>query len=345
MSDISDSSQPPLPVPEMPLGMQLQAGGSVRFTLENIPEHERLPVFREVFGRHVLKYDLEPLPDVPFDVDLRFQVLPGLMMMSGRAHGSRNRRTFETLAADPTDDIGMIVNIRGPHRVTHGRQELVLGDGEAALVSLSEICSFTHRPPGDILALRVPRKQFASLVSGVDDCYMRLIPSTTPALKLLTGYIRLLQDDQKIAGSELQHLVAGHVQDLMAVMVGATRDAAERAEGGGLRAARLQAIKQDIARSIDRADLSLAMIAARHSCTPRLIQRLFEAEQTTFTDYVLSLRLARAHRMLTDPRRASEKISSIAFDAGFADVSYFNRAFRQHYGDTPSSVRAGRPMN
>jgi transcriptional regulator GlxA family with amidase domain len=91
--------------------------------------------------------------------------------------------------------------------------------------------------------------------------------------------------------------------------------------------------------------LSLAMIAARHSCTPRLVQRLFEAEHTTFTDYVLSLRLTRAHRMLTDPRRASEKISSIAFDAGFADVSYFNRAFRQHYGDTPSSVRAGRPMN
>ena len=33
------------------------------------------------------------------------------MMMSGRAHGSRNRRTRETQAADPTDDIGMIVNI------------------------------------------------------------------------------------------------------------------------------------------------------------------------------------------------------------------------------------------
>src|SRR5262245_52560060 len=112
MSDVSDLSQPPLPVPETPLGMQLLAGGALRFTLDNIPEHERLPVFREVFGRTVLKYDLEPLPDIPFDIDLKFQALPGLMMMSGRAHGSHNRRTRETQVADPTDGIGMIVNLR-----------------------------------------------------------------------------------------------------------------------------------------------------------------------------------------------------------------------------------------
>src|SRR5204863_1997142 len=179
------SNSSPSPTPEIPLGMQLLASGSIRFTLEGVPEAERLPVFREVFGRTVLKYDLEPLRHVPFDVDLKFQALPGLMMMSGRVHGSRNQRTRETLAADATDDIRMIVNLRGPHRIVHGRQEIVLGDGEAALVSLAEGCSFTHLPPGDILALRVPRKRFAPLVTGVDDLYLRRIPGDTPALRLL----------------------------------------------------------------------------------------------------------------------------------------------------------------
>jgi transcriptional regulator GlxA family with amidase domain len=161
----------------------------------------------------------------------------------------------------------------------------------------------------------------------------------------LTDYIKLAQDVHTITSPELQHLVVGHIHDLMAVMVGATREAAEAAEGRGMRAARLQAIKQDIARNIDQAELSLATIAARHGCTPRFIQRLFEAEYTTFTDYVLSQRLARAHRMLTDPRRAGDKISAIAFDAGFADLSYFNRAFRQFYGNTPSGIREARTVN
>jgi AraC-like DNA-binding protein len=40
---------------------------------------------------------------------------------------------------------------------------------------------------------------------------------------------------------------------------------------------------------------------------------------------VLAQRLARAHCMLVDPRRDGEKISAVAYDCGFGDVSYFNR--------------------
>jgi AraC-like DNA-binding protein len=39
------------------------------------------------------------------------------------------------------------------------------------------------------------------------------------------------------------------------------------------------------------------------------------------------------------PRRRGEKISAVAFDCGFADVSYFNRVFRRRYGAAPSDVR------
>jgi AraC-like DNA-binding protein len=58
-----------------------------------------------------------------------------------------------------------------------------------------------------------------------------------------------------------------------------------------------------------------------------------------FTDYVLAQRLAFAHRLLSDPRRDGLKISTIAFDAGFGDLSYFNRTFRRHYGMAPSEFR------
>jgi AraC-like DNA-binding protein len=67
---------------------------------------------------------------------------------------------------------------------------------------------------------------------------------------------------------------------------------------------------------------------------------LFEQEGITFSQYVISQRLLRAHRMLTDPRFADRSITSLAFDAGFGDLSYFNRAFRRCYGGTPSEVRA-----
>jgi AraC-like DNA-binding protein len=123
-------------------------------------------------------------------------------------------------------------------------------------------------------------------------------------------------------------------------MMGAAPDAAAIAQMRGLPAARLHAIKQDIERCLACATLSVAALALRHRCTSRSIQRMFEAEGTTFTDYVLAQRLARAHHLLSDPRRRAEKISAVALDCGFGDVSYFNRVFRRRYGVAPSDVRA-----
>jgi AraC-like DNA-binding protein len=69
------------------------------------------------------------------------------------------------------------------------------------------------------------------------------------------------------------------------------------------------------------------------------IRKLFNDEGTSFSEYVMTRRLMRAHRMLTDRRWAGVGIASIAYDAGFGDLSYFNRAFRRCYGATPSEVR------
>jgi AraC-like DNA-binding protein len=46
---------------------------------------------------------------------------------------------------------------------------------------------------------------------------------------------------------------------------------------------------------------------------------------------VLGQRLSRGHRMLGDPRFPDRNISSVAFDVGFGDLSYFNRTFRRNY--------------
>src|SRR5262249_19632154 len=103
-------------------------------------------------------------------------------------------------------------------------------------------------------------------------------------------------------------------------------------------AARLRAIKSDIVENFARADLSIGEIAARHGLTPRYVQMLFESEGATFSEFLLEQRLACAHRMLTDVRFAERSITSVAFDAGFGDLSYFDRAFRRGYGATPSEV-------
>jgi AraC-like DNA-binding protein len=43
--------------------------------------------------------------------------------------------------------------------------------------------------------------------------------------------------------------------------------------------------------------------------------------------------------MLRDPCLGGYSISSVAYDVGFGDLSYFNRALRRRYGATPSEIR------
>jgi AraC-like DNA-binding protein len=89
--------------------------------------------------------------------------------------------------------------------------------------------------------------------------------------------------------------------------------------------------------------VSPAALARRQRVTPRYVHKLFETEGTTLSKYVLGLRLARVHRMLSNPRYNELGISAIAYRAGFGDLSTFNHQFRRWYGATPSEVRAAGP--
>jgi AraC-like DNA-binding protein len=155
----------------------------------------------------------------------------------------------------------------------------------------------------------------------------------------LSTYMTALVDDPMLATPEFQHLVTTHIYDLVALTIGAKRDVVTVALGRGASVARLRAVKTDIDGNIGGRDLTIDAVAARHRISPRYIQRLFADEDTSFTDYVLSQRLARAHRLLMDPRYANAAVSAIAFEAGFGDLSYFNRVFRRAYSATPSEVR------
>jgi AraC-like DNA-binding protein len=339
MPTMCDRSKPASVTTDLSFGANSPGTGAVHLALSEGSERERVEIFREFFGRVLFRLDVEPLCDRPLVVDITVRKLAGLQVFAGSRHGSRNSRTREMLA-DGADDFSLVMNLAGSYFIAQGDDDIVLNDGEATIVTSAEPTRFLHQPPGRVLTLRFPRAPFLPLVPNVEDCYLRRIPPAMPALRLLKDYVSSVRDDRTMACPDLQRLMVTHVYDLMAVTLGATRDAAEVAIGRGVRAARRHAIKQDIARHLDRADLSVAAVAARQGCTPRYVQRLFEAEGTTFTDYVLAQRLVRAHRLLSDPRRGGDKISAIALDAGFGDISYFNRAFRRQYGASPSDVRA-----
>jgi AraC-like DNA-binding protein len=283
---------------------------------------------------------LEPLPDYPLHVELTKRTLPGLAVVSGTLSGLRHAIRPSRTIPNAGDDLLLAVNVRGRSVARQRDRDLILRDGDA-LFATRDVTGFTLTRPalGRFIGIRVPRDAVALLLGRLDETPISLVPHRTEALNLLVTYACAIAEALPLATPELQRLAVSHVHDLIAATIRATRDGKAIAEGRGIAAARLQAIMADISSNLGDGDLEVAEIARRHRVTPRYVHKLFESEGLTFSAFVLGQRLSRAHRILSDPRFADRNISSVAFDVGFGDLSYFNRTFRRRYAATQTDIR------
>jgi AraC-like DNA-binding protein len=311
---------------------------AIHLSTAALPERDRVEMWRELFARRMMRVDLEPLHNRPLESEISLRALPGLRMVTSTLSGGRLQRRGELLA-DGRDDLTLFVSFSGDCVVSQRGREVALAPGVAVLMSASEPAETVHLDMKGV-GIAVPRMALAPLVRNIDGAFVQPIPPGTEALKLLLGYLKVLQEDHALTDPRVGGLLVTHIYDVLAILLGATRDGAALAARRGLRAARLHAVKRDVDNNLaEPGALAISSIAARHRITPRYVQMLFESEGTTYSDYVRNLRLARARQMLGDPRYTGHGIGAIAFTCGFSDPSYFGRAFRRRYGATPSDIR------
>jgi AraC-like DNA-binding protein len=286
----------------------------------------------------MLQLEMEPLTrGEQIDVDMAVSVFPTLRIADG--HVSRVRCRHLARLADNDDLIFTLVR-SGAAIWNRGDREASASAGDAVLTASGETATYVGHVPAQLLNFRFNRQKLSARLSHLEEALVRTVPKDNQALRLLKNYVGVLNDGQALATPGLRLAVDDHLHDLIALVLGATRDAGELARGRGVRSARLHAIKADIAANLTRRDLSPDSIALRHGVSPRYIRALFAGAGTTFTDFVLHQRLAHAHRLLTAPHVAQQAISAVAYDSGFGDLSHFNHTFRRRYGATPSDVRA-----
>jgi AraC-like DNA-binding protein len=310
----------------------------MHFSTEALPSRERVPMLREFIGPLVSRMDIEPLGDGPVHLEMAARAVPDLAVTRVAFSAIRVERTRK-LMTDGNDNCSLSW-LRSPgNTVVYRGNELRPADGESALLSMAD--RFVCATVGGIahgVTISVPRKVLTAMVPRVEDRFRAVLVPESEAQRLLASYIEVL-DERRLASAELRRLVVAHVHDLVALALGASSDVAELASSRGLRAARLHAIKTDIRATLNQQGMTLTAVAARHGVSPRYVQALFESDGTTFSQFLIGERLARAHHLLNDPLQMVRSISAIAYAAGFGDLSHFNRAFRRRYGATPTEIR------
>lgn len=310
---------------------------TLRFSTAQFAEREAVEAFRETFGRTILRIEMEPVTGHALQADMTLRAFSGFGMATGLLSPMRNRHTAELI---DNDDLVLVLIQSGSGTLEQHGRRVEVGPSQVIVTDNGVPGTFTAHTPVRATNLRLNRALIEPLVPDLGKALLSPILQDSPALRLLLSYAGALNEPMSLATPTLRRTVATHMHELAALALGATGDAARTAAAGGGRAARLRAIKADIIANIGDAGLSASTVAARHGITPRYVRMLFEAEDTSFSGFVTSLRLQRAHHLLSDPQHLDLTISAIAFECGFSDLSYFNRTFRRLYGSTPSDVRA-----
>ena len=88
-------------------------------------------------------------------------------------------------------------------------------------------------------------------------------------------------------------------------------------------------------------DFGPGEVAAEAGISLRYVQKLFTGRGSACSEFIYSLRLDHAARLLQ--RRAllgtSQPLSEIAYACGFRDYTHFARKFRQQFGHPPGAHR------
>src|SRR3954452_4922658 len=146
----------------------------VEFSTDRIPEKDRIAVWREHYGKVMLRVDIEPARETSFQSRIASLALPGLQVLEASSSPATISRSGRYLA-DGNDDVVFAINRSGSALVSSNGRQRVLGQGDAVVPFGGEAASFQRTGAGQSSTLRVPRAMFESTVVSLDDVLMRPI--------------------------------------------------------------------------------------------------------------------------------------------------------------------------
>lgn len=94
-----------------------------------------------------------------------------------------------------------------------------------------------------------------------------------------------------------------------------------------------------IATNYTNTELDLECVVSSTGANRNKVNEVLKTELgMTFTSYLNKLRLTEAARLLAE--NSSAAVAEIAYSVGYANVSYFNKLFKEEYGCTPKAFRS-----
>jgi AraC-like DNA-binding protein len=303
-------------------------------------QYDPILEWRDQYARRCLKVDFEPLAGANFHASVK-SIFPELRIVRAALSPGFLFRD-DDLIRDGDDSIGFVVAQSGQLTARHLGREVRLAPGDATTMLMSVTGGIGWRESSILFDMLISPAEWEARGARPEDRLMRRLWGKSETMQLLRGYIRSLARIGLAASVDNHELIRKHLVDLAVLATIARCPIGESGVSAVVATRRIAALDY-IASHFSDPELSLAKVARSLRISPRYLQRLLATAGISFASHVIELRLKQAFMLLTAQRESNVRISDIALQSGFSDVSYFNRLFRSRFGDTPSGVRGASP--
>ena len=312
------------------------------FSTEGLPPHARASGYQTAVRDFLAACDIWARVTVDADEPTGFAA--GFERFSiGRLDGAAHRtnQPHSVLAGPPGVRAGgydFYLVKQGAMRFSTRDGDIRLQAGDMALLRTDDAFN-AHSDQLDMIAVSLPQGLITSHALGPRILANRVLAGGA-------GLSACLAVMMSTAAQRHHELAGDAAMVLQTALLDAMLCLAAAPDAGDLDLSDRQAdllgrLKAAAIEALDDPDLTPQAVARAAGVSVRTLHRLFNASGVTFRVWLRTQRLERCWRELADPGRRRATIAAVAFQWGFNDLSTFNRAFRDHYGQTPQAVRQG----
>ncbi|ACK52405.1 transcriptional regulator, AraC family [Methylocella silvestris BL2] len=234
----------------------------------------------------------------------------------------------------------VVVLLSGDYVLEQEGKEVVLQPGDMTIYDATRPHKIHCPRDFSKLILAIPRLLLRERMAGVEHCAALRIPGSGGIGSVASRFLQSCgKNADEFAPNEILAL-ADQAVDLVTLAAASVRP-------GGFslsrsRALSMRRVKALVEERLADLELDTAKIARLAGLSARYLNGLFGDEGTSIMRYVWSRRLENCAKDFSDPRRAGDPLSEIAFRWGFSDASHFSRAFKQRFGCAPREFRRRR---
>lgn len=247
------------------------------------------------------------------------------------------RRGADDIRSDYGENLFLLVQLQGSCGIEQMGKQALIGPGDCILVDSSRPSIFHFGGNfSNHLSVHLPRQLlFSKNTRSLE--MSRRVGAEDPMAVMLSALVA------KLAATDAADKRAPHLRQLLfdttrqAFATDEELDALPRTDSSG---ARLEIVQLLIDRHLTEENLTPRWLAGKIGVSLRTLQEDFNELGTTATSAIRLRRLHLARQNLLHHRHDGERlnIAEIAYSAGFNDISYFNRCFRQVFDCTPKDI-------